>query len=344
VLLGAIVYNSVRRTQIGFVVICVVGQIFFMEGPVKNAVKRELKEVGSLLTAERSSWRVSVIEVLPNGKQEVTTGTGWFYEGVTLREQNGEPWIVAMGRPRPTAPAIPDGPDLLLSLINLVDQPIPWDRVDEAVSAEKARAWCRKYGLPAVENVNALDMHRPQLSLGFFRRETLTLALLLNVWVALVYQKKGELTRDLPQLWKARASQRREATDRWSEMLRSEAALMAKRSYGELVALARSGIADLLTERMAQIQMTFSWDDPSPRLRPVAPSLFHIGYMQAASLFTKPQSEIERHHTACELCRKFIWGHGNKRYCGRPCNRHMQYNRNTRGRPKACSTSDGGIR
>jgi hypothetical protein len=46
------------------------------------------------------------------------------------------------------------------------------------------------------------------------------------------------LARTLPQLWKARASQRRGATDLWRAMLIHHAELMAQHSPEELKALA----------------------------------------------------------------------------------------------------------
>src|SRR5262245_8115538 len=110
----------------------------FMEVPFQDMVR----EVGSLLTAERSISVVHEIEILLNGEQRVTTGTAWFYEGVELRDRQGKQWLVAMGRPQPQAPTIPDGPAFLLSLSNLVKQPISWDRVDESVPATAAQEWC----------------------------------------------------------------------------------------------------------------------------------------------------------------------------------------------------------
>jgi hypothetical protein len=310
--------------------------------------KEDLAKVGSLLTAERSVWstRVEVVDVLSNGEQKLTTRPGWGCEGVTLRaieEIDGKFWLVTTGIPRPPAPPIPDGRRLLLDLINLVKQPIPWERVDEAVSAEDACTWCNTYGLPAAESFNTRDGHRAQLSFSLFQREVLTLRLLWDVSMELIdpYPDKATLARDLPQLWKARASQRREATDYWRERLRSEAALMAKRSHSELVSLARLGVEDLVNEQLAQVPITFFWDDPALRLSPVASSLFHIAYVQMASLLTKPDDESTDYRMQnlkkCEICKHFFWGHGNRRYCQRPCNKDKAYHHKTRGRQKAAS-------
>jgi hypothetical protein len=73
------------------------------------------------------------------------------------------------------------------------------------------------------------------------RCEVLTLVFLWRVWRALIdpYPDKATLARDLPQVWKARASQRRGATDHWRQMLLEEAESMAKRSPEELAAAGR---------------------------------------------------------------------------------------------------------
>jgi hypothetical protein len=309
-----------------------------MERPVKNAVKGEFKEVGSLHTAERVVWPFDIMEKLPHGGfRLVATGMEWVYEGALLPGPDGVRRLVATGCRPQHAPAIPEGPELLLSLLNLVTQPIPWERVDEAVAAEDACTWCKTYGLPVVESTNALARHQPQLSLSLFQREVLTLVLLWNVWRALFYKDKATLARDLPQLWKARASQRREATDYWRTMRLEEAESMAKRSLQELEARARSGVADLLNERLERVKLTFAWGDPTSRVHLEVVSLFDLAYLQMASLLTKPQSEIKRHYKACRICGGAMWEHGNALYCRRPCNKHMYYNRNTRGRQKAAN-------
>src|SRR5262249_52312646 len=160
-------------------------------------------------------WTVNEVEALPHGEQRVTTGTGWFYGGVVLEECDGAPWLVATGSPQPHAPALPDGPAFLLSLINLVKQPIQWERLDQSVTATAACQWCTQYGLPMVEAIFPYNRCRPGLSLSFFQRETLTLVLLWKVQWAYFYKDRTTLDSDLPQLWKARANQRREATDAW---------------------------------------------------------------------------------------------------------------------------------
>ena len=173
-----------------------------MEWPLQDMVR----EVGSLLTAERPIWVVDEVEELPDGKECVKRGTGWLRERVGLRKHQGETWLVAMGRPQPTAPPIPTGPDFLLSLVNLVKPPLAWERVDESMTGREAQAWCTQYGLPTVEAM--IDEGRPGVSLGFFQREALTLALLFKVCMALDNNDGAILARILPHLWKAQASQR----------------------------------------------------------------------------------------------------------------------------------------
>ncbi len=302
-----------------------------MELPVQELIR----EVGSLLTAARPVWMVEEVEILPHGAQRVTTGTGWFYERVDLREHQGRLWLVAMGRPQPYAPSVPDGPAFLLQLINLVKQPISWDRVDESVTVTAAQEWCTQHGLPVVEAI--IDEGRPGLSLGLFQRETLTLALLCSVWRAIFYEDKPTLARDLPQFLKAWASQRMGATDCWRELVLRRAALIAKGSPVEREELAKANIAELLHERLAQVNLTFAWGDSVPHLRLTA-GLFDIGYLQVASLLTKPDVEITQHLKTCQNCQRLFWGHGNRRYCPRPqCRRQYVHRKKMQAQHKAAS-------
>jgi hypothetical protein len=185
------------------------------------------------------------------------------------------------------------------------------------------------------------------LSLSLFQREVLTLVLLWRVWEALIdpYPDKATLARDLPQLWKARASQRRGATDYWRQILLEEADSMPKRSLEDLEARARLGVADLLNERLERVKLTFAWGDPTPRLHLEVGSLFDIAYVQMASLLTKPADESMNSRMqnlkVCQNrnCRDLFWcSHGNRRYCFRPqCDRRAVHRRDKRSERKAPS-------
>ena len=299
-----------------------------MEVPFQAMVRK----VGSLLTPERSVWPVSDVEVLANGELRVVgTGNGWAYEGVKLQAQDGASWLVATGRPQLTAPPVPN-PEFLLSLIHSVTHPIQWDRPDESVSATAAYKWCTQYGLPVVEAVDPADGRRPKLSLSFFQRETLTLALLSRVWVALIYRNKDELAHYPPQLWKACASQCRGAPDYRRAAMIEEAALIATYSPTEREESAKRCIKTLLDERLGRVKLTFAWGDPTPRLHLEAGSLFDIAYVQMASLLTKPDDESTdyrmQHIKVCNNCGDLISGHGNRRHCLRPhCDRRAEHRR-----------------
>jgi len=89
---------------------------------------------------------VEEVEILPHGAQRVTTALDGSTRGSIFREHQGRLWLVAMGVPQPYAPSVPDGPAFLLQLINLVKQPISWDRVDESVTVTAAQEWCTHMG------------------------------------------------------------------------------------------------------------------------------------------------------------------------------------------------------
>lgn len=303
-----------------------------MEVPFQDMIR----EAGSLLTAEPPGLGVEVVAVLSNGTRRVTIGTVWFHGGITLREQNGELWLVATGSLQPPAPAVPDGPELLLALINSVKQPLLWDRVDESVTATDAQEWCTKYELPVIEAL--IDKGRPGLSLGLFQREALTLALLCSVWRAIFYKDKPALARDLPQLLKAWANQRRGATDCWRKVVLDHAALIAKSSPIAREALAKMYVEEMLIERLARVNLTFAMGDSVSRLHLTA-GLFDICYLQMASLLTKTAVEIRQNLKVCQNCQQLFWGHGNRRYCPRSqCDRRTVHRRKTRGGQKADST------
>ena len=281
-----------------------------------------LSEVGSLFTAERPLWVVHEVEELPDGTERDIEGTGWLRERVELRERQGQIWLVAMGRPQPTAPPIPAGPEFLLSLVNLVKPPLTWERVDESVTVRDAQAWCTPYGLPTVEAI--IDEGRPGVSLGLFQREALTLALLYQVWWALFYKDGAILVRTLPQLCKAWASQRRGATDHWRAMVIRDAELIAQSATVKREELAEAYVQEMLDERRARVQPIFEGDGPTPRLYLTEGSLCDIGYVQVAILRTKPDVEIRQHLKRCQNCQRFFWGHGNRRYCEQPqCDRRI---------------------
>jgi len=92
-----------------------------------------------------------------------------------------------------------------------------------------------------------------------------------------------------------------------------------------------------IAERLEQVNLEFAWGDAAPHLRPTAHSLFNIAYLQMASLLTKPDVEIKQNFKRCQTCQRLFWGHGNRLYCGRPCNRQTAYRNKPEGEQKAAS-------
>lgn len=267
--------------------------------------------VGSLLTAERSTFNGE------EGRLDVGTtkvGTRWGFRDIVLRDDDGEPWLVATGRPQPKPPQIPDSPELLLSLLTRVKQPVRWDQLDEAVAAADALKWCQQRGLPAVEAI-IRDVERPGLSLGLFRRETVTLTLLCGVWTGLVCEDATRVARNLPELLKACAHQREGVSDAWRAAIIEEASTLARLSPREKKVGAKRYIHPLIEERLKRIH-------PNLRLYPTASSLFDICYLQFASLRTNPADEVKRHYRYCKRCHGGFWAEGKVLYCDDDgCNR-----------------------
>jgi hypothetical protein len=280
-------------------------------------------------------------ELIRNIGGLVTPEAGFaLYEHVSLRERDGTRYLVAHGNcvgifHPPTGAWDPDRGgvfrpvndpfETLFSLMHLVHTPVRWEALDACVFPEDAVQWCLDYGLPEYSEP---DVHGYWFPLEIFQQQTITLFLTFECWRILVSEAWDQFDAVLIAL--------SDTPERIHGL-----SLEQKKHYAQWNLL-----SDIIGRRVRRIWPSYTWPlgpngsiDGAPTIRLVASSLFDYVFFQLAELTMKPKSEVAQQLKLCRGCSRFLWGHGNRRYCSRPgCDRRTIWSRVARAKKRAKAT------
>ncbi len=229
--------------------------------------------------------------------------------------------------------------DLLLSWLELVQEPFDSAELDRCVPPEHAVAWCERYGLPWVQG-EEVDGSMECLSLWELQDQVLTLYRFSQLWMAYQWQDrecfKDMWKKGIPDLPIVNIDEHgREIAESMRQSTRFQWSPTAKwdRQFSRYTTSLRGQLNTRLPHsRTSQSLSTGQWTLSADR------DLFIIGYSVLEALTQLPQGELPattKTYTVCAACRNSFWGHGNARYCP-TCDRRTRWSR-THPRPQTVS-------
>lgn len=279
------------------------------------------------------------------------------YPQITLRDTDKGPVLVANGLCQDVS-VITEGRkclppftvairplDLLLSWLELVQEPLDPAQLDRCVPPAQAVAWCERYGLPQVDSVGTLG----GLPLRTFQDEVLTLYRLSMLWIACQAEDQerfdGLWVGGLPHMTECPVVLVNQFGEEYGSMtIRQHIAdgLARTPSWAKRLHFYSSTLLGCLRQQYQHCHV-FLGELGKPAIT-ADRNVFVVGYVILDALRqlppgTLPERALTYKSCANSLCSNKFWGHGNAKYC-RECDRRTILSRNKRGSEQIPDTHD----
>jgi hypothetical protein len=201
--------------------------------------------------------------------------------------------------------------DLLLSLIELIKEPIDMNNLQESFSNDEIIKWCERYTLPGLSKHEKIQENKNTSDFP---------TLFYNCMLLDIFYFEVTILYSLFNLWRAALEEDNEKIKHYATLLKKDFDITKKAAVDIILSV-------FIDEKMKNIYMRFL-NFGENKLFLDTDDIFSMCYFQLANLITKP-SESKKHLRECKNCRRLFWGHGNSGYCSN-CDRRTVWSRKNR--------------